>query len=107
MSILIKGIKMPKGCAVCPYCDRHWSKPKCHAKSAKGRYMSQKLFIDSRRQDWCPLVEVPTAEIVRCKDCKYYTGNWYCSAWNNSPGFPAVGGEMFCSMGETKGGQDD
>lgn len=60
MSVLIKGMEMPKGCAVCPYCDRNWSKPKCHAKSVKGRYMSQKLFLSSRRQDWCPFVEVPT-----------------------------------------------
>lgn len=59
MSILIKGMEMPQGCASCPYCDRNWSKPKCHAKSAKGRYMAQKLFLNSRRQDWCPLVEVP------------------------------------------------
>ena len=48
--------------------------------------------------------KLPSAqsEIIRCKDCKYYMGNWYCEAWNNSPGFPAVDGNMFCSMGERK-----
>ena len=48
--------------------------------------------------------KLPSAqlEIIRCKDCKYYMGNWYCEAWNNSPGFPAVEENMFCSMGERK-----
>ena len=42
------------------------------------------------------------AQIVRCKDCKYYSHPWYCEAWNNSPGFPAVSDEMFCSMAERR-----
>lgn len=49
--------------------------------------------------------KMPTIDavpVIRCKDCKYYMGNWYCEAWNNSPGFPAVDGNMFCSMGERK-----
>ena len=41
-------------------------------------------------------------QIVRCKDCKYYSNPWYCEAWNNSPGFPAVSDEMFCSMAERR-----
>lgn len=40
--------------------------------------------------------------LVRCKDCKYYMGNWYCEAWNNSPGFPAVDDDMFCSLAERR-----
>ena len=42
------------------------------------------------------------AQVVRCKDCKYYSHPWYCEAWNNSPGFPAVSDEMFCSMAERR-----
>ena len=42
------------------------------------------------------------AEIVRCKDCKYHLHPWYCEAWNNSPGFPAVSDDMFCSMAERR-----
>ena len=41
-------------------------------------------------------------EVVRCKDCKYYTHMWYCEAWNNSPGFPAVSDDMFCSLAERR-----
>ena len=50
------------------------------------------------------LERLPSAqpEIIRCKDCKYYTRPWYCEAWNNSPGFPVVSDEMFCSMAERR-----
>ena len=48
--------------------------------------------------------DMPTIEpeIIRCKDCKYHTHMWYCEAWNNSPGFPAVSDEMFCSLAERR-----
>ena len=46
--------------------------------------------------------EADWAEIIHCKDCKYYSHPWYCEAWNNSPGFPAVSDEMFCSMAERR-----
>ena len=42
------------------------------------------------------------SEIVRCKDCKYYKGGWYCSAWNNSPGFPMVTEEGYCDLAERR-----
>lgn len=43
-------------------------------------------------------------ELVRCRDCKHYTELWYCEAWNNSPGFPMVNENGFCSYGERKDG---
>lgn len=46
--------------------------------------------------------EADWKEIIHCKDCKYYSHPWYCEAWNNSPGFPAVSDEMFCSMAERR-----
>lgn len=57
--IYIPGMKLPKGCATCPYCDRAWNKPKCKAKSVQGRFMEQRLNLDRTRQKWCPLVPVP------------------------------------------------
>lgn len=57
---------------------------------------------------WCEeitaLREVPSAqpEIIRCKDCKYHTHMWNCEAWNNSPGFPVVSDDMFCSLAERR-----
>ena len=41
-------------------------------------------------------------EIIRCKDCKHYEGGWYCSAWNNSPGFPIVTEEGYCNLAERR-----
>ena len=41
-------------------------------------------------------------EIVRCKDCKHYEGGWYCSAWNNSPGFPIVTEKGYCNLAERR-----
>jgi hypothetical protein len=41
------------------------------------------------------LPTIDAEPVVRCKDCKHYTSMWYCEAWNNSPGFPAVRDDMF------------
>ena len=41
-------------------------------------------------------------EVTRCKDCKHRLSSLYCEAWNNSPGFPCIGDEMFCSMAERR-----
>lgn len=50
------------------------------------------------------LNNLPSAqpEIIRCKDCKHYEGGWYCSAWNNSPGFPMVTEEGYCNLAERR-----
>ena len=48
------------------------------------------------------LHDKPEPQIVQCKDCKYYSHPWYCEAWNNSPGFPAVSDDMFCSLAERR-----
>ena len=65
MGVYINGMKMPKGCATCPYCDRTWNKPKCKAKSVQGRFMEQKLNLDRTRQKWCPLVYIlPHGDLI-------------------------------------------
>lgn len=54
MSILIKGMKMPKDCIKCPFCllaDGHW---KC---LADGSFAD---FGGTCRPPKCPLIEVPT-----------------------------------------------
>lgn len=48
MSVLIKDMDMPRGCAACPL----WAR--CYEVFA-----AQERFIDER-PEWCPLVEVPT-----------------------------------------------
>lgn len=51
-----------------------------------------------------PIMVLPSAqpEIIRCKDCKHYEGGWYCSIWNNSPGFPMVTEEGYCDLAERR-----
>lgn len=51
-----------------------------------------------------PIMMLPPVqpEIIRCKNCKYYEGGWYCSAWNNSPGFPMVTEEGYCDLAERR-----
>lgn len=64
------------------------------------------LYCPFNRQndsgDYCSLKELPSIEIVRCKDCKNKIENqgeaWICghpsnNAWNITP-------EHFCSYGE-------
>lgn len=51
MSVLIKGMKMPDGCYVCPILNQ--DDCYCEVKQAK----ADDIFD---RPDWCPLVEVPT-----------------------------------------------
>jgi len=50
------------------------------------------------------LERLPSAqpEIIRCKECKHYEGGWYCSAWNNSPGFPIVTEKGYCNLAERR-----
>ena len=59
-------------------------------------------FIDHGRYT------IASKPLTRCKDCKHYRpANLYCEAWNNSPGFPAVSDEMFCSMAERRTDESD
>lgn len=49
--------------------------------------------------------DLPTVDIVRCKNCKYSTlDDLYEKFWcNRFTGVIKVGGEDFCSRGEEKG----
>lgn len=52
MSVLIKGMEMPKGCASCPLCDDEcFGAYKCEAVQSWGS--------DTERASGCPLIPVP------------------------------------------------
>lgn len=54
MSVYIPGMKMPKNCYVCPFCD--YVSARCDA--VKGTpYTPQNRY--EARAEWCPLVPVP------------------------------------------------
>ena len=63
MSIIIKGMEMPKDCQFCPMA--HWNKldqlTGCDVVGGK-RYVPKGDYLywySEGRPDWCPLVEVP------------------------------------------------
>lgn len=61
MSILIKGMKMPRACQVCPL--GHWNKlDKLTGCEIVRRYVPKDdiEFWEKDKPSWCPLVEVPT-----------------------------------------------
>ncbi len=64
MSVLIRGMKMPKDCPMCPFA--HWTKVTdeftgCDIVGGKkyARIKDKEYANSSTRPDWCPLVELP------------------------------------------------
>ena len=78
MSVLVKGMKMPKDCPMCPCA--HWNKiDKLTGCELVWRYVpdSEKDYWQSdKRPDWCPLVEVPTphGRLIDADTLPHYTG---------------------------------
>lgn len=62
MSVLIKGIEMPKDCPMCPCA--HWNKNDIMTGcEIVWRYVPDSetdYWQSDKRPDWCPLVDVPT-----------------------------------------------
>ena len=63
MSLLIKGMEMPKDCPYCPM--SHWNKRDeftgCDIVSGKKYtlFNNKEYANSSTRPDWCPLIEIP------------------------------------------------
>ena len=58
MSILIKGMKMPKDCPYCPLA--HWNfKNEFTGCEIVKKYFSQEEMYAEGKPDFCPLVEIP------------------------------------------------
>lgn len=72
MSILIKGMKMPKSCNNCNFqCFTEWGGDSPYANEIATKCLATDKFVfpsDSERDENCPLIEVP---IVHCCECKY------------------------------------
>ena len=71
MSVIIKGMKMPKSCGDCPLNS-------CFCTRGFGDFVEQELY--SKRAEDCPLVEVPRRGKWKCEDEYEYGENaWRCS----------------------------
>ena len=92
MSILIKGIDMPKICWDCPCYNQEF-------------FMCQVTEIEdydddgTQRRDDCPLIE-----IVRCGECKHHDedGWGYGNCQRPSVDYLRTADEDFCSYGERR-----
>ena len=58
MSILIKGMQMPKNCMDCPLFESRYHFHGCHAKPESFNDMDMWDFVGDK-PSWCPLIEVP------------------------------------------------
>lgn len=56
MSILIKGMEMPKRCMVCNFGDALMGKGFCYVSHCK---QIEDYFVRNDRPSWCPLIELP------------------------------------------------
>ena len=74
MSILIKGMEMPKNCEKCNLCDVVY----CNSY----RFCSLDFYRETRAPD-CPLIEVPSHEFARCtcEDSVQENGITLISEW--------------------------
>lgn len=99
MSILVKGVKMPRCCEVCPF---NYDYYRCEALGDRFDDREE-IDMETQRLPDCPLVEMPSradvVEVVRCKDCKFWDSDCiWCELWGNTQEY----GNGFCSYGERK-----
>lgn len=59
MSILVKGMKMPKNCVECLLFESLYHFHGCHAKPESFNDRDMWNFAVGDRPSWCPIVEVP------------------------------------------------
>ena len=85
MSVLVKGMKMPKDCRECCMAEYHINTGKTWCKPADGLLaVNFKPIPFEGRPDWCPLVELPKGEWLRMSDLSEKDDNRYkCSRCGN------------------------
>lgn len=95
MSILIKGVEMPKDCPMCPM--SYWTKGNCEFSGCAivngkryARYEDEKYANSYGRPSWCPLIELPphgrlidADELIRQMNQKVEETNNVRYAWVN------------------------
>lgn len=108
MSILIKGMKMPKVCYECGLYRHYedWQYYDYDACMASGDifndgYDRTKPHINPNKEK---LATCPLEELVRCKDCKYWR---YDDYQNDSHGYCPTNENDYCSRGERKEDVED
>lgn len=79
MSVMIKGMEMPRGCNVCQLRDLCFDYYICRAKKLDdGRYLDVDDVVD-RRHRYCPLVDIPTphGRLIDADEIEKCVHEWY------------------------------
>ena len=89
MSVLIKGMEMPKCCLECPLEDSPEFDSYCIAKDYE--FIGKWEDLGAYKPDWCPLEEPKTGHWKDdiCSNCGYGV-----MSWNNTPYCPNCGAKM-------------
>ena len=104
MSVLIKGVEMPRSCRDCP-CYDDWFQCGATRNVVCSEDDEDGNVGFNERPEWCPLVEIPSDEIVRCKDCKHGApnGRYGCVAYHYKKyETHDMKPDDFCSHGERR-----
>ena len=107
MSILIRGMEMPKSCF---YCPMRWKVDPDNIKCLATGEVFEETFtatIEMRNAGNCPLVEIPPhgRPVVLCRDCVHarrYTSKIKCGYWSEQTASEIVCEDDFCSYGEKR-----
>lgn len=83
MSILVKGMKMPKVCADCPfrkvrYDPGYHKYEHCRALGKIFNEHSLEIDVFEEKLNDCPLIEIADTEWEWCHDCKEYDQEAHC-----------------------------
>ena len=106
MSILVKGVKMPRCCEVCPF---NYDYYRCEALGDRFDDREE-IDMETQRLPDCPLVEMPSradvVEVVRCKDCKWWDSEEHNCVIRDSYGWDYKPTD-YCSYGENAEAQEE
>lgn len=77
MSILVKGLEMPRACHDCLFFESIYHLHGCHAVPKSFDDMDMWNFVGDGRPSWCPLVSVPPHGDLIDRDALIKDG-WLC-----------------------------
>ena len=103
MSILIKGMEMPKSCMDCPFKGFVRARGRGNICTINDS-ITLHAVLDGLDVKFVRMGDCPLVPVVRCKDCKHSrTDDVFGGRWCQLPGsIKLVREEFFCADGERK-----
>lgn len=80
MSVIVKGMDMPKSCRECPFVmvSTQWTYPYAITCVASPR---REITSTLSRQSWCPLVELPNTDLVDADTVEFWGEHEHGYRW--------------------------